>query len=59
MAECECCINALPTLMGCRKRRVDMQWPADYECLMEMNDFPEAHDCEWHIETPAGGFEQI
>lgn len=54
MPECKECINSLPTLQACRKRGNDIHWPADFECLMKMADFPHAFRCEWHMEINAG-----
>lgn len=50
MSECTKCLNAVPALSACGKRPCNWIWPHDFECIMTVLEFPEAHDCEWFIE---------
>jgi hypothetical protein len=54
MTDCIKCLNRVPALSACGKKIKEWLWPQDYECLMEINDFPEATECEWSMELNAG-----
>ena len=55
MSQCNGCLNALPALSACSKKPADWLWPQDYECIMKMDAFPAAIDCEWSMELIPGG----
>lgn len=54
MFDCRNCDNSLLKLGKSRKRRADIKWPADYECIQKIDDFPDACYCEWYIKITAG-----
>ena len=54
MTQCNNCLNAVPALSVGSKRANEWLWPQDFECIMEISDFPMGTDCEWVMELNAG-----
>jgi len=54
MTQCNKCLNTVPALTAGGKRENYWLWPQDFECIMEMGDFPMVTDCKWAMELNAG-----